>query len=490
MSEQKKLLFNKKNGKTIINKKQKLLNTNKNKRLISLHIENFFLKSNLNSLELSYNNKISNMKNLLLNFHILYNSLNQIKSSLNKEKSNTKKSNISNNIINSNQKSYLVIKKQNSNVQLNKIYNRIAEENNNKNDITIKKIKSYKNSMNDKNNYSLNENILKTDLSENIFNEKSKIKKITENKCIKDKKYKIYNFSSYNQLRKTIVNSNAIKNKLIKDKNHHSIYYKIKYNEKNPPKKLFISDSFIEKNFKINNTSSNIIKHNKISIKNKNGPKHLIRNFNSLNIKSLSLLTDFNNKLYKEKNSKIKLNSSHQKKEVKNNVITKSFIEDKNKYSFQNKSKKIYLDIMNTKIISQGYSFDCEWKNISNNFLVNEEDNKLIKKNNKIFMFFIEPKNYEILQKIYDFLYKNENIREGDKNILKNIKGPFRDIYLNKCLSLINGEYNKFEMKKKNQSDIWTIMQKEILIHQLSKINGFIRDNNNNFEISTNYSEK
>ena len=33
-------------------------------------------------------------------------------------------------------------------------------------------------------------------------------------------------------------------------------------------------------------------------------------------------------------------------------------------------------------------------------------------------------------------------------------------------------------------------MKKEIIVHKLNKINGFIRDNNNNFETSTNYSEK
>ena len=145
---------------------------------------------------------------------------------------------------------------------------------------------------------------------------------------------------------------------------------------------------------------------------------------------------------------------------------------------------------MNTKINSKRSSFDLEWKNNSNDLSTNEEGNKLIKKNNKLCMFFSDKKHYEILQKIYDFLHKNENIREGGNNSIKNIKGPFRDIYLSKCLSLINEEYNKFEMKKKNKNDISTIMEKEIIVHKLNKINGFIRDNNNNFETSTNYSEK
>ena len=61
-------------------KKSKLLNTNQNKILLSIQIENFFNKSNLNSIELSYNKKVLDMKNLFYSFHHLYNSLNQYKS--------------------------------------------------------------------------------------------------------------------------------------------------------------------------------------------------------------------------------------------------------------------------------------------------------------------------------------------------------------------------------------------------------------------------
>ena len=89
-------------------------------------------------------------------------------------------------------------------------------------------------------------------------------------------------------------------------------------------------------------------------------------------------------------------------------------------------------------------------------------------------MFFTDKNNYKILKKIYDFLYINEKIT--DKNNIKNIVGPFREIYLNKCISEIRNQLEKFELKKKNE-DVWNIMEKEVLIHKMNKINGFIQDN-------------
>ena len=85
------------------------------------------------------------MKNLLLNFHNLYNSLNQIKSSLTKGKDITRKYITSNKDNNSKEKLYLIIKKKKSiNKQLNKTSKIIIEENFIKKDKKVKNINSYK----------------------------------------------------------------------------------------------------------------------------------------------------------------------------------------------------------------------------------------------------------------------------------------------------------------------------------------------------------
>ncbi len=98
-------------------------------------------------------------------------------------------------------------------------------------------------------------------------------------------------------------------------------------------------------------------------------------------------------------------------------------------------------------------------------------------------MFFTQNKNYNILQKIYNFLYINEDVKKGKNNYLKNIFGPFRDIYLNKCLSLIEKQKDKSDNKKnKKPDDIWSIMEKEILEHKRNKIKKYI-ENNKKIEI-------
>ena len=86
------------------------------------------------------------------------------------------------------------------------------------------------------------------------------------------------------------------------------------------------------------------------------------------------------------------------------------------------------------------------------------------------------------MKRIYDFLFINEKIKDGKNNNIKNIKGPLRDIYLKKCLSTVKMQVEKFEKKRVKKDDIWTIMEKEVLIHKLNKINEFI-ENNNNSEI-------
>ena len=75
-------------------------------------------------------------------------------------------------------------------------------------------------------------------------------------------------------------------------------------------------------------------------------------------------------------------------------------------------------------------------------------------------------------------MYINEKIKNGKDNNIKNIKGPLRDIYLNKS------KHHKKKVdklaKKRKKFDVWSIMEKEVLIHKLNKINEFIENNNNN----------
>ena len=67
------------------------MNTHQNKRLLSINIQEYFFKSNLKQLELSYEKKNSILKELLYKIHILYNSLIHIKPSLNINIANNKK---------------------------------------------------------------------------------------------------------------------------------------------------------------------------------------------------------------------------------------------------------------------------------------------------------------------------------------------------------------------------------------------------------------
>ena len=70
-------------------------------------------------------------------------------------------------------------------------------------------------------------------------------------------------------------------------------------------------------------------------------------------------------------------------------------------------------------------------------------------------MFFNKKSNYQLLKKIYDFLYINERIKDGENNNVKSIKGPLRDIYLKDRLSVIQKLIEKFEKRKGKKNDVW-----------------------------------
>lgn len=99
-----------------------------------------------------------------------------------------------------------------------------------------------------------------------------------------------------------------------------------------------------------------------------------------------------------------------------------------------------------------------------------------ITKSNKFFMFLLDYKNLNSLKKLYDFLYLNENLKNG--NIFKNFKGPLRNIYLNKCLKEINHKIEKIEDELKiKKDDVSLMMEREIVLHKYHKIKDFINEN-------------
>ena len=139
-------------------------------------------------------------------------------------------------------------------------------------------------------------------------------------------------------------------------------------------------------------------------------------------------------------------------------------------YTFQNENN----NINNKNIINKIFTIESS-SFFSRKYYTNIKEKKENHYRNNFFLFFSDKNNSKILKKIYDFLYINEKIK--DKNNIKNIVGPFREIYLNKCISEIKNQLEQFEIKKKS-FDVWNIMEKEVLLHKMNKINGFIQENN------------
>jgi len=500
-------------------------NSNQDKKLLSIQIEKYFAKSNLNSLEKSNENKMKEIKELLLNFHILYNSFNKLISfQNNKKKDHTKKYLVSNPIQNSYQQLYLIVKKNKDNNKHSSdnsknIYLFSDTKNEEKKDFKnfqkIKAIKSFTSDIN--NNKIIKDNI--NDPTAHLTKEKMKSKKIN---------VKILNLDYRNEMksskkRKTVVDRNSNnKSNGIFNENKMKILGKKKFNYQNNNENSKISITNINPNnkykkslasfgnsFENNNKSNSRSSISKVKTTcyktiNKNKYKEISteRSLNSINkIGKVNLTVDNKNSFYHDNNFvtsrftiKEKNKSSNNNKTLNNLNNINNSKEDgifhrisinknykfQQRLTFKNKQKK---NINNNRIYDKDKLHDFHMKMNSNILFTKEKRNRQLKKNNIFFMFFTGNKNYSILQKIYNFLYINEDVRKGKNNYLKNIFGPFRDIYLNKCLSLIEKQKDKSNDKKdKKADDIWSIMEKEVLEHKTNKIKKYI-ENNKKMEI-------
>ena len=302
------------------NKKPKLLNTYQNKRLLSFKIEEYFSKSNLKPLELSYENKNSTMKQLLFKFHILYNSLIHIKSSSNKGNENIKKYLIPNKDKKSSQALFLNTKKKLSTNQINNIKNKVIknQEKYEKNKKALKPIKSFTYLKND---ILLNNRVLKTERSLNTLDDNSKCQQTNENKN------KNYNFNSQNKLKKIMGDSTIIKSKnnFNEKKNKFNKYKKIikstkivNKNKYNNNKILFSADNSVH-NIKINKSTNLIqLKINENNNKTRLKEKYMNTNFKLLN--KISINIDLKNQneqsLYNNNSYKAKTNLNLSKEET------------------------------------------------------------------------------------------------------------------------------------------------------------------------------
>ena len=498
--------------------------SNQDKKLLSIKIEKYFTKSNLNSLEKSNEKKMKEIKELLFNFHILYNSFNKMISiQNNKKKENVKKYVSSNPIQNPYQKLYLIVKKSKDNNKqsiensknINVNNDIINEEKNLKNILKIKGIKSFTSDIN--NNKIIKDNINDTNKGY-LIKEKMKSKKTN---------IKIINLDYSHNLKNSIKRKNVVdRNSYIKSNdifNESKIKTlgkrKINYQNNNENAKINITNinrdtnnkykksfsyfgSSTENNNKSNSRSSTSkIKTTCSKTINKNKHKEVSteRSLNSMNKKSkINLTIDNKNSFYhdnnfvtsrftiKEKKNKTcnnnkaltNLNNSKEEDIFHRISINKNY-KFEQRFTFKNKLKK-NINIINNKIYDKERLNDFHLKMNSDILFTKEKRSRQLKKNNIFFMFFTQNKNYNILQKIYNFLYINEDVKKGKNNYLKNIFGPFRDIYLNKCLSLIEKQKNKSDDKiNKKADDIWSIMEKEILDHKRNKIQKYIENNKN-----------
>ena len=494
------------------NNKKNLIILEQNKNQLSIKIENYFSKSKLESIEISYEKKIVEVKDLLMKFHLLYNSLNKIKTDMIKENYNKNFTPI-NTERNHKEKIFLIIKKSNINSFNNKI-NVLSgikneEKDNYKNNSKNKLIKSYKIKTYKKNK------IINTNLNINNFiNEKLKSKKVNDKKIVRNINNKIYSFTSKNNeiIKKTNTYNYIIQSKA-KFNTHKTTSFnakkclKIKSNNKDKnnqsKKRLTFSLKTNQNNFSLNTmNSSKTIKRNYNKFLNKNINYKRNRNFNLDGTKTINLTDE--NKNFSSENilflSRLNLEDTHNFNISNNNIIRNQLSKLKEKeikhkinksYKFEQRYTLRNNNIRNNNVILKNKSLinnrickkskisDFNFRNNSNILFTKEKRNRQLKKTNIFFLFLTDNKNYNILKKIYNYLYINENIKEGYNNYLKNIKGPFRDIYLNKCLSETQKQLDKFEDKNiEKDDDVWTIMEKEILINKLNKINKYIENNN------------
>ena len=489
------------NNNSFSNKNKNLVTSNQNRKNLSTKIEKYFSKSNLKSLEISYEKKIIEVKDLLMKFHLLYNSLNKIQTYMNKENS-IKNINLINSEKNHKEKILLINKKS---IEINK-----KSSNNNINVLngTKKEKINYNknNSINNSNKRFKIKSFKKINLLVNNINtnhylsEKLKLKKISQKKSVRDINYKKYNMTSRKNLNikkknssnyiiqlKVIFNDYKTKNfnrkkspkskSNKKDKNTQlkkRLEYSLKaskntidLNQKNFSKTISKNSN---KNFKNNkNTYFKINKKLKLdkirpinlTYENKNFSSENILRFTRSNYKDICTINISNQNMIGNKLTKSKENKFEQRYTLRNNNI-----------KLKNKSLK------NSKLFKKIKISSFNIKNDSNILFTKEKRNKKLK-NNICFLFLTDNKNYDILKKIYNYLYIDENIKKGYNNYLRNIKGPLRDIYLNKCLSETKKQLDKYEDKNiEKDDDIWTIMEKEILMNKLNKINKYIEYNN------------
>lgn len=501
------------------------LNSNQDKKLLSIKIEKYFTKSNLNSLEKTNEKKIKEIKELLFNFHILYNSFNKMISiQNNKKKEHIQKYSVSNSIQNSYQQLYFIVKKSKDNRQsiensknLNLFNdNKMEEKKNFKNIQKIKAIKSFTSDIN--NNKIIKDNINDANAGY-LIKEKMKSKKANVKIINLDYRHNLKNSNK----RRTVVDRNSYtKSSDIFNENKMKTLGKKKFNYQNNNENTKINISNINTNNKYkkslsyfgsptenNNKSNNHSSTSKIKTTcyktiNKNKYKEISteRSLNSINkISKINLTIDNKNNFYKdndfvtsrftikEEKNKIynnnktiaNLNNSKEEEIFHRISINKNY-KFEQRLTFKNKQKK-NINIINNRIYDKERLNDFHLKMNSDILFTKEKRTRQLKKNNIFFMFFTQNKNYNILQKIYNFLYINEDVKKGKNNYLKNIFGPFRDIYLNKCLSLIEKQKDKSDNKKnKKPDDIWSIMEKEILEHKRNKIKKYI-ENNKKIEI-------
>ena len=500
-------------------------NSNQDKKLLSIKIEKYFAKSNLNSLEKSNEKKMQEIKELLLSFHILYNSFDKIISfQNNKRKEHIKKYVVSNPIQNSYQKLYLIVKKSKDNNKLSienskhlNLFNGIKNEE--KKDFkSIQKIKAIKSFTSDINNNKIIKDSINVANTDYLIKEKMKSKKANvkilnldyrHNLKNSNKRRTVVDRNSYTKSN-DIFNENKIKNlgkkKFYYQNNNENSKINISNINKNKYKKsLSYFGSSTENNNKSNSYSSTSkIKTTCYKTINKNKNKEISteRSLNSINkISKINLTIDNKNSFYHDnnfvtthftikekknktcKNNKTLANLNNSKEEdIFHRIIINKNYKFEQRLTFKNRQKK-NINKVNNRIYDKERINDFHLKMNSDILFTKEKRIIQLKKNNIFFMFFTQSKNYNILQNIYNFLYINEDVKKGKTNYLKNIFGPFRDIYLNKCLSFIEKQKDKSDDKKnKKADDIWSIMEKEILEHKRNKIKKYI-ENNKHMEI-------
>ena len=436
-------------------------NFNQDKKLLSIQIEKYFTKSNLNSLEKSSEKKIKEIKELLFNFHILYNSFNKIISlQNNKKKEHIKKHLVSNSIQNSYQKLFLIVKKnKNKNKQSidnSKNLNRFIDiKNEEKKDVTniqnIKAIKSFTSNIN-------NNRIIKDNIS--VTNEGCLIKERMKSKKINELDYK--NKLKNSNKRRTVVDRNSYtkphsifnenkvkylgKRKCDYQKNYENGKISITNININSNNKYKKSLSYFGSSTEINNKSNSQSSTSKVKTTcyktiNKSKYKKINkgRSLNSINkISKINLTIEHKNSFYhdnniitshftiKEKNKTFSNNktlqnlSNSKEEDIFHKISINKNYKFEQRLTFKN-DKKNDINIISNRLYNKERLYGFHFKMNSNILFTKEKRNRQLKKNNIFFMFFTGNKNYNILQKIYNFLYINEDVKKGKKNFIKSI---------------------------------------------------------------------